>query len=429
MHPHLNTVRSESAPGSAVRSCTTGLRTRLFPSLEIVTLGIVTLGLVFVGSGGAVQAGSQPTVEIKVGKELYTGKIVAHQADVVYLFGQDGEITQLKIDTVGKFRQVSPRFEGWPASTMVTRLKKELGSSFSIATSRHYIVCAPDEKRARSYVNLFEDVYRSFHLYFSVRGFSISDPECPLVAIVFPNQAAFNKYAATDKVRISKGLKGYYHPSSNRIALYEEQAAVSGVSPDGIMNPWTEISQQHLVQSNPFLQPVQEMEWAGSIDGDLQDTMVHEATHQIAFNVGLHARLGANPRWVVEGLATVFEAPGIRGGHSSSNLKSRLNPERQAWFVNFAKNRRKSRTLAQFLAEDRAFDTQTLDAYSEAWALSFYLVEKRPRDYAKYLARISKKDPLKEYTSQQRVADFEQTISKDLNLIEAEYIRFITSLK
>jgi hypothetical protein len=38
-------------------------------------------------------------------------------------------------------------------------------------------------------------------------------------------------------------------------------------------------------------------------------TIIHEATHQTAFNVGVHRRFAAEPRWLVEGLATMFKPP------------------------------------------------------------------------------------------------------------------------
>ena len=41
-------------------------------------------------------------------------------------------------------------------------------------------------------------------------------------------------------------------------------------------------------------------------------TVVHEATHQMAFNCGLHARLAPVPVWVSEGIATYFETPDLR---------------------------------------------------------------------------------------------------------------------
>ena len=42
------------------------------------------------------------------------------------------------------------------------------------------------------------------------------------------------------------------------------------------------------------------------------DTIIHEAAHQTAFNTGVHTRCGDSPRWLVEGLGTMFEARKVR---------------------------------------------------------------------------------------------------------------------
>ena len=41
-------------------------------------------------------------------------------------------------------------------------------------------------------------------------------------------------------------------------------------------------------------------------------TVIHEATHQIAFNCGLHTRYADNPLWLTEGMALYFETPDLR---------------------------------------------------------------------------------------------------------------------
>ena len=99
---------------------------------------------------------------------------------------------------------------------------------------------------------------------------------------------------------------------------------------------------------------------------------MHEATHQAAYNTGLHSRIGGNPRWVVEGLATVFEAPGIRNSSANSGVKTRLNRERFLRFGNYAKARRKSGSLESFISSNDLFDSDVYDAYSQAWAFSFF---------------------------------------------------------
>ncbi len=167
----------------------------------------------------------------------------------------------------------------------------------------------------------------------------------------------------------------------------------------------------------------------GKIDGNLRDTIVHEGTHQVAFNTGLHVRFGANPTWIVEGLATVFESPGIRNRSLRGSAKDRINHERFGWFQNFSKKRRKQKSLEEFIINDDMFKQATLDAYSQAWALTFFLVETRPRKFARLLKKIAARDPLKVYTGKERLNDFKNVFGDRLVLLEAEFLRFIKRVK
>ena len=66
----------------------------------------------------------------------------------------------------------------------------------------------------------FEDLYRSFVHYFSVRGFNLAKPEFPLVGFVCKNRSDFDRLAATQH-GASSGIVGYYSNISNRITLYD----------------------------------------------------------------------------------------------------------------------------------------------------------------------------------------------------------------
>lgn len=66
---------------------------------------------------------------------------------------------------------------------------------------------------------------------------------------------------------------GYYSITSNRMVLYDR--------------------------------PLTEAAWFSN-----STVIMHEATHQLAFNVGIHQRLSQTPLWVAEGLASLFEAKG-----------------------------------------------------------------------------------------------------------------------
>jgi hypothetical protein len=326
-------------------------------------------------------------LELTVDGEARSGRVVAKDNETCWLMGRDGRVHEIDLDAVSSYRKLSPQFRRFDTVEMRNELKREFGASYEVSSTQHYLVCAAPGK-GRAYADLFEQVYRNFQRYFSTRGFRIPEPEFPLVAIVFPEREGFVKYCRDDDVSPAPGLMGYYLRSSNRVALY-----------------------------NP-----------GGDESQLRDTIIHEATHQVAFNTGLHGRVGETPKWIVEGLATVFEAPGVRDGSHKSATQTRLNRDRYVWFGDFSKSRRPDKSLAEFLAGDELFQRATLDAYSQAWALSFFLIETRPSDYARYLRTVADRDPMQPYPAEERLADFRSAFGADLEWLDTEFLRFFEKL-
>ena len=119
------------------------------------------------------------------------------------------------------------------------------------------------------------------------------------------------------------------------------------------------------------------------------DTIIHEATHQTAYNVGVHKRFIAAPRWMVEGLATMFEARGVWNAQYDRTQTDRVNRGRLLDFRDYAATRRQPGALATLITTDQPFHSDGVAAYAEAWALSFYLCETQPRLYAAYLAKTA----------------------------------------
>ncbi len=358
-----------------------------------------------------IQAGSA-LLQIQTRNENYLGKEIVHNDDYCWLLERDGKIKSFPFSSVTGFKRVSSHFKPYSATEMRTQLRLELGQDFEIIGTTHYLICAA-AGHGKKYGKLFEQLYREMHVYFSTRGFAVQRLEFPLVAIIFPEHEQFVKYARKDGIANTRGLAGYYQRETNRIALYDpamtrKRAAVE--LPGSFSN-------------STFART--------SVSDSLQSTIIHEATHQVAFNLGLHSRLGETPRWVVEGLATVFEHPETRSASKSGSASSRINRERFIWFGNYAKQRRKKNSLKNFIASDRPFQTGILDAYSQSWALSFFLMETRPSEYARYLKRVSSRPLLEKYTSKERVDDFHFCFGtrNKMELFEAEFLRFIQRLK
>lgn len=385
---------------------------------------LLLLGLTRAGS-----AAEPALLELKVGKQVFFGKTLAHDSDSAWLLERDGQLRLIELKDVTSFRKVGSRFSRLDTSAIRDSLRRELGQGLEIAGSGHYLVAAAPG-RVNQFAQIFEDVYRAFHIYFTARGFSLREPEFPMVAIVFPGQADFARYAKAEGVTVNRGFRGYYLCTSNRTALYDSstagRAGADSALPFGLAG-MDDDQRRFPLRQGHLLHPAGRV--FGSIEAGLEGTMIHEATHQVAFNTGLHSRIGWNPKWVSEGLATLFEAPGIRNGSGQGGLSTRLNRERYVWHGNYRQARRKSDSLRAFVASDALFESGVLDAYSEAWALTFFLVETRSRQYSDYLRRIAARPPLEEYTSAQRVEDFQSAFGDDLKLLDAAFLRFVDGLK
>src|SRR4029078_5567727 len=116
-------------------------------------------------------------------------------------------------------------------------------------------------------------------------------------AVVFPRQIDFWVAGAREGLRPNSAILGYYSPATNRILMFDSAGSSSGAD-------WTTNA----------------------------DTIIHEAAHQSAFNTGVHTRFGDSPRWLAEGLGTMFEARGVWQSRTYQNQADRMNRGRfEAW--------------------------------------------------------------------------------------------------
>jgi hypothetical protein len=187
---------------------------------------------------------------------------------------------------------------------------------------------------------------------------------------------------------------GFYSAQDNRVALYDLQGFDH--SGDG---------------------------WA-----DSAETIIHEAAHQTAFNTGIHSRFCMPPRWVGEGLATLFEAPGVWNSRSHTRSQDRINRDRLLQFKQQLAGRQPAR-FADLISSDRMFQSNTDAAYAESWAFTWYLVETQPRLYAQYLKRTASHAQFTVPTSAERLKDFTSVFGENLRLIDAQFLRHVEAAR
>ncbi len=322
-------------------------------------------------------------LDLKVGNRQFTGRVLTHDDRTCWLLRRDGRMDQIAMDQVSAFSEAGDRFQAHSQSEIKSQLQTEFGKTFEVRTSTHYVVVA-SRGRGDTYVTAFDQIYRECVRALGSRGFTVERPEFPLIAIVFPDHASYSAYCQSEGIRAAPGMVGYYLASSNRVAMYERPDAT-----------------------------------------EMDSTVIHEATHQVAFNTGIHSRVARHPWWVVEGLATVFEADGVRTRREMSTPVDRVNRERHLWFAEYSRKRRVVHSLEKFVRDDKVFETAVLDAYSEAWALSFFLIETRSTDYGKYLRTLVARDPLAAYDADARLNDFTNAFGSDLDGLETSYLKFM----
>jgi len=169
-----------------------------------------------------------------------------------------------------------------------------------VAGTTHYLVAAPKGQRDR-WAERFEDLYRSFVQFFSVRGWDLAAPPSPLVGVVCRNQAEFSRIAVAQGNPPPYGVLGYYDVMTNRISLFDMGGQTAGKNGTGSF--WAKHPEGRSGKM-----------YLSSFSGNWHENaavLIHEAAHQTAFNTGVHNRYCLPPTWLVEGLATVFEAPGV----------------------------------------------------------------------------------------------------------------------
>ncbi len=354
------------------------------------------IAALLVGLGPARVSLAKPAnfmVQVRVGNKLLEGRPLSWSKQRVYLLSRDGQLVNFRPKEAHDYRRLSTQFRSYGTGKIRSQLYKEFGRQFDVTGTGHYLVVHPRGQKDL-WADRFERLYRSFYHYFQVRGFDLKDPQYPLIAIVFHDRSDYRSYASKDGSPPSPNTLGHYDDWTNRIALFDVTGGKST------------------------------RDWSTNAE-----TIIHEATHQTAFNTGVHTRFAGVPRWLCEGLATQFEAPGVWDWHAHRMDRDRVNRRQLEAFRDCLAHRWESGTLANLVASDAKFRSDPAGAYGTSWALSHFLSETRPRRYSKLLAVTAARPPFQPYTADQRSVDFKKIFGDNLKMLEIKFLRYMKTVK
>ena len=280
---------------------------------------------------------------------------------------------------------------------------------FEIVTTKHYVICTSAGPRYAQWCGaLFERLMRSFQTHWKANKVELHEPTRPLPAIVLSDREQFAQFANKDEGPSAAASQGYYSIRSNRIVIFD-LTATPGSQP---AKTTAEINRK--VAASPFNVA----------------TVVHEATHQIAFNCGMHTRMADNPLWVTEGMAMYFETPDLRSRNGWRTV-GKPNRLRLNHFADAIRNeRRKPGNITAIVSSDKTFQDVKIatDSYAESWALTYFLIKTRRADYKRYLDNIQAKPRLIWDNSETRLKDFQAAFGDDLEQLEKEFLRYMRRL-
>ena len=343
------------------------------------------------------------------------GEIVVEASDGgMILRDRQGKLWPLQPEQIKKRRTDDIPFALMEQAELGKEILKELPSGFSIHKTKHYLICYNTSKAYAQWCGgLFERLFRAYNNYWMRRDMSLSPPEMPMVAIICKDKETWHHYAGREVGNAVDSIDGYYNLITNRIATYDLTA---NAQTSGRASKSRNISEINRLLSQPQA-------------GQLVATVIHEATHQIAFNCGIQQRLSDIPIWLNEGMAMYFETPDLRSKKGWRGM-GEINMNRLVQFRNYLQ-RRPGDSLYSMIAngkrmqgrsEDKRFGGQQgiLDAYSEAWAVTYFLLTYQQDDFIKYLKFLSEKKPGRAESEEQKIEDFEKFFG-DLESLDKKF--------
>ena len=331
---------------------------------------------------------SKGMVKVSYKQKDYIGQPLAWDGKDVLLLRRDGRISRLPTTDLKTLEVVQDEFEPYKHEEMLAKLRTEFGGKYQVSPTKNFIVVHP-RGSAKKWAQPFQDLYYRFGVFFKSRGVELEEPKTPLVAIVLKTRREYDRFIKDYQPGMEYSA-GYYSSRSNRIITYDH-------SDHG--------------------------DWL-----DSNDTIVHEATHQTAYNTGIHGRYASSPRWATEGLAQLFEAKGINNSQYYGKLSHRINKQALRDLMVLYRKDKVAGSLQQLVQSDSLFRTDVDKAYAVSWGVSLFLSENYPKKYVAFLAHDGARTAFRTYTRTQRAKDFAKFFGASFKNLDARMKTFFEDL-
>jgi len=307
----------------------------------------------------------------------------------------------------------------------------------NVAVSAHYVmlhdtsdvrVGRKRQTRAETRLQLLETIFESYFMMFALEGHVLEPPKKHLMVLLFSDEITFQRYSTLLDPRLA--YAGGFWSAKDNISVFYDQGttpvlrrmsdAVADLRRLKLQTRGTPVSQEvaHLANAVDLMNKIAREQ------ADIE-VVSHEATHQLAGNTGIMPTGKIGARWAHEGLASYFETPsGAAWGGVGAVNQNRLADHRK---IAADPNRR---SLEQIVSDELFYSAsgqrEAIEAYGQAWALTYYLMETHREKLMEYYKRCSTLED--DATKQTRIDAFEDVFG-DLRPIEQGFYGFSRLLK
>jgi hypothetical protein len=339
-----------------------------------------------------------------------SGKVlVTDDEGGVLLLSREGTLRSIEKKDLVERASDDVEFKPFTPDEAAKAVLAELPPGFEAHQTANYVILHNTSKGYAAWCGgLLERLHRNFINFWGRRGFELHDPEFPLIAIVLADRESYQAYAKRELGEAAAATIGLYSLHSNRITMYDL------TSVDMLRRPGDR--RLTTAQINAMLsRPEGERTVA---------TIVHEATHQMAFNCGLHTRYADIPVWVSEGIAMYFETPDLKSTNGWTTIGA-VNRTRLAGLRSYLPDRPADSLKSLVVNDNRFRDTRAApSAYGEAWGLVHQLMSnsKTQKPFITYLKMLAQKERLAFGTPEDRLREFEAAFG-ELGKVDEAFIR------
>jgi hypothetical protein len=348
-------------------------------------------------------------------EETTSGQVLVTAEDGgLLLLSADGVLSTIEPDQLITRRGDDEPFKPLTRDQLAKQLLAELPQGFEVYATRRYLICYNTSREYAAWCGaLFERLHKAFTNSWTRRGLKLHEPEFPLVAVIFNSRESYADYSQAELGKSAGSIVGYYSLRSNRMTMYDLTGVESLRGPGDRRGSSSQIN---FMLSRPEAE-------------QLVATIVHEATHQIAFNSGLQTRFADIPLWISEGIAVYFETPDLQSSKSWGSVGA-VNTSRLERFREYLAAR-PATSLKSLVTDDKRIRASrtALDAYAEAWALNYYLIHHHQKQYIAYLQMLSEKKQLLWDDPETRLKEFQAAFGDNLGQLDADFLRRMQNVR